>query len=187
LKNKLRLICKVIIIYLSVCLFLIILPVLNPVFKTFSLVFIRGQSMYPAIKDGDMVISRPFNASKDKLTVDMIVEFQDEDKTDDRKAFHRIIGFAGDHVIMRGDNNIEFGVHFSDGKIPYENIYSVYLFKIPLHYLGIGKINSILHLFNNYYVQEKKSCLPAHYIIIFFLSLLLFLLVIKRELRKEKA
>ncbi|MBP1749669.1 MAG: hypothetical protein H6Q52_2208 [Deltaproteobacteria bacterium] len=168
---------KGILLYLGFCFALCLLPLLNPLLINVSLSFVRGESMLPTIKEGDLVISRPYKAERDVLKEGMIVRFWDEEEDKIISVQHRIIEVSREGVVTLGDNN-----ESSDGLIKYSQVHSIYCFKIPFHYLGVGGIRSFLFLFADK-MREDFFGLPACFYLIFFLLLEGSSLMIRRRIQ----
>ena len=163
-------------LYLGFCFALCLLPLVNPFLPNASLSFVSRESMVPVILEGDLVISRPYKAEKDVLKKGMIVRFWDEEGNDIISVQHRIIEVSGEGVVTLGDNN-----ELNDGLIKYSQIHSIYCFKIPFHYLGVGGIRSFLFLFADK-MKEDFLGLPVCFYLIFFLLLEGSSLVIRRKI-----
>jgi len=168
---------KSFLLYLGFCFVLCLLPLINPLLTGVSLSFISGESMLPNIKEGDLVISRPYEAERDALKKGMIVRFWDEEDNKTISVQHRIVEVLGEGVVTLGDNN-----ESSDGLIKYSQIHSIYCFKIPFHYLGVGGIRSFLFLFTDK-IKEDFLGLPAFFYLIFFLLLEGSSLVVRRKIQ----
>lgn len=182
MKNKL----KKAIIYVSFAfvslLFLCFLPPLfNHYSESFSLSFASGESMYPTIKDGDLIVSRPYGAGKDELRKGMIVGLWDTYEKDETISIqHRIIEITKGGVETRGDNNDTP----DEGIKKYSQIRSIYCFRVPFHYLGLGRVSSLLLLLFGG-LKEEALGFPAFSYLIFFLLMLGFLLDARRRILEK--
>lgn len=169
MKNKLE---KVIICISFLFMFLLILcylPFLNRFFDSFSLSFASGESMYPVIKDGDLIVSRPYTIGKDELRKGMIVRFWDDYDGEIENVCHRITEISREGIETRGDNN-----DIPDERVKkYSQIESIYFFKIPLHYCGIGKIRSFLLLCQRELVKEVLGYPFFYFLLLFLLACLI--------------
>ncbi len=175
MKNKLK---KVIVCISFAFMFLLIicyLPFLNRFFDSFSLSFASGESMYPSIKDGDLIVSCSYEIEKDKLGVGMIVGFWDNYDGEIENVHHRIIDISNEGIETRGDNNDTP----DEGIKKYSQIKSIYCFKIPFHYCGIGKIRSFLLLCQGGLAKEMMGY-PSFYFLLFFLLVCLIIANRKR-------
>lgn len=135
--------------------------------------------MLPTIKEGDLVIGRRYEAEKDGLKKGMIVRFWEEENKETISILHRVIEVSKEGVITLGDNNESI----TDGLIKYSQIHSIYCFKIPFHYLGVGEIRSFLFLFTDT-MKENFLGLPVCFYLIFFLLLEGLSLVAWREIQR---
>ncbi|MEN6507222.1 MAG: S26 family signal peptidase [Smithella sp.] len=169
---------KTFLLYLGFCFVLCLMPLINPLLTDVSLSFVSGESMLPTIKEGDLVISRPYKAERDELKKGMIVRFWEEEDNKTISVQHRIVEVLTEGVVTLGDNN-ELG----DGLIKYSQIHSIYCFKIPFHYLGVGEISSFLFLFTDK-MKENVLGLPACFYLILFLVLEGSSLVARRKTQR---
>ncbi|HEX2967341.1 MAG TPA: S26 family signal peptidase [Syntrophorhabdaceae bacterium] len=151
-------------IYAGFCFSLALLPVINRFAPDFSLTFVYGNSMLPFLKDGDLVVSTPFHPGVDRLNPGMIVRFRDLEENRPIVVQHRILEVTGTAVVTMGDNN-----HLvPDGLIAFGQIESIYRMKIPLHYIGMGAVISLLFWMGNY-VRFLCFGLPLFFYVILLL------------------
>ena len=81
---------------------------------------LRGQSMYPTIKDGDFVVVGECLAYD--LRLNDIVVFFNKDYPDDVFDAHRVVRFTSDLIVTKGDNN-----NFEDAPISMGEILGIVL------------------------------------------------------------
>jgi signal peptidase I len=180
LKNRLVKTIKIVLFYPGFCLLLCALPFFNPFLKIFSLSFslASGESMYPTIKDGDLIVSRPYEIGKDELRKGMIIRLWDTYGDEVVNIQHRIIEVSKEGVETQGDNNETP----DEGVKKYSQIYSISRSVIPSHQLGVGKIKE-LPLFFSESLKERILGLPVSRYLIFFLLMEVCLLVIRRKIQ----
>lgn len=186
MKNKLVKATKLFLLYPGFCLLLCALPFFNPLLKVFflSLSFTSGESMIPTIKDGDLIVSRPYMAGKDELKKGMVVGFWDTyEKNEIISVQHRIIEISKEGIETQGDNNETPDEGFKKSS----QVHSICRFIVPSHYLwGMGEVKSaMLFLTVRFFLaermKEKALGTPAYAYLIFFLLMELFFLAIKRK------
>ena len=79
---------------------------------------ITSGSMWPALKEGDLVIIKGAREKKD-ITVGDIVVFRNGSGSDTKNAFmiHRVIAIRDEVMVTKGDANFD-----EDSPVPYENL-----------------------------------------------------------------
>lgn len=101
----------------------------NKVPSIFNIVpsVVLTNSMSPTINPGDLIITKKYNNSE--LNVGDIVTFYGKVNNEKALITHRIVKINEEEVITRGDNH-DVSVD-NDNPIGYDNIVSVYSFRIP--------------------------------------------------------